>query len=154
MDELPEELIDLLVSAGWRRDEPKIVEGIFRNLRSTGFEVSDAAVDFLSCYGLLKINHRPTVLLNGSNAFCWTAFDPTVVATARDARIALRCSSIVGRSLCPVGIDGFHLTLYVADDCSFFAGRDASVYRYADSVVGLFRAMKDGVRPAHLADWG
>ncbi|WP_433370414.1 SUKH-3 domain-containing protein [Actinoplanes sp. CA-142083] len=128
------------------------VNDLVDSLRSLGFEVSAAAVDFLERFAFLRLTHEPSLLLHGEREFSWTLFDPTAVATSRDARTARQCSALAGKSLCPVGTDGFHFTIYIAGDGTFFAGRDASLFRYADSVDDLFRALRVGSRPTRLED--
>jgi hypothetical protein len=142
-----------LAQAGWHPDRRVDVDGMNGSLREAGFPVSRAGVAFLESFGRLKLVHEPSIELTNGRSSCWTEFDPTVVATPRDARVAGRCSAIAGRALCPVGVDGFHLTLYVADDATFSAGVDASVFHCADSAGELFRAMLDGQRPRRIGDW-
>lgn len=153
MDSVPGDLVAMLERAGWHPGRQVGVGEITDSLRSLEFDVSDAAIAFLSQFAFLYLLHEPSILLGEERSFCWTRFDPTSVATLRDARIARRCAEIVGKSLCPVGTDGFHFTIYIADDCSFFAGRDASVYSYGRTSFELLRLIRDGRRPAHLGEW-
>jgi hypothetical protein len=122
-------------------------------MRAVGFDVSDAAVEFLEEFSHLRISHAPSVIMGEREIFCWTEFDPARVCTERDARIANRCSELVGDPLCPVGIDGFHFTVYISAGSKFYAGMDASVYGYSENAGELFSLMVRGVRPQHLADW-
>lgn len=153
MDEMPDDLNTFLATSGWAPGRQVGVDQLQRSLRSAGFYIADSAIEFLSQFGFLRFNHEPSILLDGKRSYCWTNFDPRVVSTSRDARIARRCANLVGEELSPVGEDGFHLTIYTTDSRRFFAGRDASVFKYADSAAGLFRAMRDGVRPTRIGDW-
>jgi len=153
VDAVPGDLVGLLSSAGWVPGRRVDAGDILDRLRSLGFEVSEAATEFLSRFAFLSLEHEPSILLHGERSYCWTRFDPSAVATTRDARIARRCAEIVGTSLCPVGTDGFHLTLYIAADSTFFAGRDASVFRYASDTVELLTMMRAGQRPVLLGEW-
>ncbi|MEV4349466.1 SUKH-3 domain-containing protein [Actinoplanes sp. NPDC049596] len=153
MDAVPEDLVGLLSSAGWAPGRRIDVLPVSEQLTAAGFEVSGAAAEFLSQYAFLSFRHEPSILLDGQRSYCWTRFDPGAVATTRDARIARRCAEIAGTSLCPVGTDGFHLTLYISPGAAFFAGKDASVFRYAPSLTALLRAMRDGVRPELIGEW-
>lgn len=146
-------VVEILDRAGWGPGRNADIDDLVDLLRSCGFVMSAPALDFLREFGFLRLEHEPSIILHGKKSSCWTTFDPTVVATHRDARIADRCSSVVGKSLCPVGVDGFHFTIYMTNEGSLLAGRDASVYRYAESIQGLLRAMFDGSRPTKIADW-
>jgi SUKH-3 immunity protein len=143
----------LLKNAGWKSTRQVRTEAVEYSLRSTGFQVSDFAMRFLSQLAFSKLDHEPSISFGGQKNYFCTQFDPTVVATPRDARVAERCAATCGKALCPIGTDGFHLTIYVSGDGEFFAGADTSVFRYADSVGGLFRAMRDGVRPSKIGGW-
>ncbi|MGW7824413.1 SUKH-3 domain-containing protein [Streptomyces puniciscabiei] len=143
----------LLENAGWSMERSVDVSEVVRNLRVVGFDVSEAALHFLERFFLLRISHPPSIDIGGQEIFCWTEFDPGRVCTERDAMVANRCSELIGASLCPVGTDGFHRTIYISNDGRFFAGIDASLYRYSEDVDELFSSMADGVRPQHLADW-
>ncbi|OKI00522.1 hypothetical protein AMK13_33100 [Streptomyces sp. CB02056] len=129
------------------------VSGLVREMKLVGFDVSPAAHRFLEAFWQLRIEHLPSIDLNSKEIFCWTEFDPTRVCTARDARIAGRCSGVVGESLCPLGIDGFHLTVYVSPSGKFFAGMDSSVFAYADCVDDFFAKLADGSRPQLIGNW-
>ncbi|MFY1651157.1 SUKH-3 domain-containing protein [Solwaraspora sp. WMMB762] len=153
MNSLPADLLDILRCAGWGPGRNADIGDLVDLLHSCGFVLSAPALDFLREFGFLRLEHEPSIILRGKKSPCWTTFDPTAVATHRDARIADRCSSVVGKSLCPVGVDGFHFTIYMTNEGSLLAGRDASVFRYAESVQGLLRAMFDGSRPTKIADW-
>ncbi|WP_326552771.1 SUKH-3 domain-containing protein [Micromonospora sp. NBC_01813] len=147
------DVVDMLERAGWESGRHVAIDDLTGSLRSFGFAVSEAAIDFLTEFAFIRLEHEPSIVLNAKKSFCWTSFDPAVVATRRDARISDRCSSVVGKSLCPVGTDGFHFTIYVAGDGSFFAGRDASVFQYGESVEVLLRAICNGVRPTKISEW-
>jgi hypothetical protein len=153
MDNISDDLREFLEASGWVPGRRVDVDRSVASLRAAGFHVSDDAIDFLVQFGFLRFDHEPSILLNNKKSFCWTKFDPSLVATRSDARIARRCASVVGDELSPVGTDGFHLTIYIAGTGGFFAGRDASVFRYADSASNLFRAMRNGDRPTLLGDW-
>ncbi|MEU9974403.1 SUKH-3 domain-containing protein [Streptomyces sp. NPDC051014] len=143
----------LLKDAGWSPGRRVDVSEAVRRLRAVGFEVSEAACEFLEKFSLLRISHLPSIEMDGQEIFCWTQFDPSRVCTERDAEVANRCAGLAGTSLCPVGTDGFHLTIYIAGDGRFFAGMDASLYSYSPDIDGLFSSMAEGVRPRHIADW-
>ncbi|MGW5353622.1 SUKH-3 domain-containing protein [Streptomyces sp. NPDC004031] len=143
----------LLEAAGWRPGRTVEVSGLVRDMTVVGFDVSASARRFLESFQGLHIVHPPSVTVNGREHFCRTDVDPARVCTERDADVAARCSSVVGESLCPVGVDGFHLTVYVTPSGRFFAGMDASVFTYADSTEELFTKLAAGIRPQHAADW-
>ena len=143
----------LLEGAGWTPCRRVDVAELVGDMRAVGFDVSDAAVDFLEEFSQLRISHAPSIMMGEREIFCWTEFDPARVCTERDARIANRCSELVGESLCPVGTDGFHFTVYISAGRKFYAGMDASVYSYSGDAGELFSLMAVGVRPQHLADW-
>ncbi|GLY08749.1 hypothetical protein Acsp01_91280 [Actinoplanes sp. NBRC 101535] len=143
----------MLTSGGWNPDRKVDIESICGLLESVGFASIPASKAFLSEFYLLKFDHNPSLEINGVESFCWTSFDPAEVATGRDARIAERCSELIGEDLYPVGTDGFHLTIYITDGMKFFAGRDSYVLSYADSVAGLFGAMQGGRRPEIIGEW-
>src|SRR5688572_1167753 len=122
MPSIPDDVVDLLEGAGWKPDRHVHTEDMVESLRTAGYEVSVAAVSFLSRFAFLKLDHELSIWLDVRRSRCWTRFDPIVVASPRDARIAGRCSAVCGKALCPIGTDGFHLTIYVADDGTFFGG--------------------------------
>lgn len=153
MESLESDSIGLLEHAGWVGGEREDVSDVVDVLRALEFKVSDAAIDFLSHFARLRVTHEPSIVLDGGKSCSHTTFDPTRVATSRDSRIARRCSKIIGLDICPVGTDGFHFTIYITPDYRFFAGRDASVFQYAETVNGLFRAMRSGIRPTYVGDW-
>lgn len=146
-------VIDMLKRTGWQPARHVAVDGLVDSMRSAGFDVPMAAISFLSEFAFLTLEHEPSIFLHGEKSSCWTRFDPAAVSTSRDARISKRCSVIAGKSLCPVGTDGFHLTVYIAGDGAFFAGRDASVFQYAGSIEALMTAMHEGVRPTEIGQW-
>ncbi|MEV4638115.1 SUKH-3 domain-containing protein [Actinoplanes sp. NPDC049548] len=151
--ELEPDVTQWLASSGRTPDRKMDVTDLIARLRAVGFDVAPAAEAFLQGFAYMSVDHEPSVMIDGVKTTCWTRFDPGDVATSRDARVARRCEEVVGKTLCPVGIDGFHLTLYIARDGGFYASRDASVFAYADSTSEMFRAMRHGVRPRHMADW-
>lgn len=153
MDEMSDDLNRFLETSGWAPGRRVDVDQLVSSLRLAGFYVAGPAVEFLAQFGFLRFDHEPSILLDGKRSYCWTNFDPSIVATNRDARIAKRCAGLVGEELSPIGVDGFHLTIYTTEARRFFAGRDASVFRYADSTADLFAAMRDGVRPTRIGDW-
>jgi hypothetical protein len=146
-------VVDTLRRAGWQHARHVAVGEVINSLQSVGFDVPTAAVRFLSEFAFLELEHEPSISLHGDRSSCWTRFDPTAVSTSRDARISKRCAAIARKGLCPVGTDGFHLTIYIAHDSTFFAGRDSSVFHYAESVDGLMAAMYEGVRPSEIGQW-
>lgn len=143
----------LLEAAGWRPGRTVDVSALVRDMTLVGFDVSASARHFLESFQGLHIVHPPSVTVNGRERFCWTDFNPARVCTERDADVAARCAAVVGESLCPVGVDGFHLTVYVSPSGRFFAGMDASVFTYADDTEELFTKLAAGTRPQHAADW-
>ncbi|MFC3744924.1 SUKH-3 domain-containing protein [Paractinoplanes deccanensis] len=150
---MPGDLVGMLSSAGWTPGRRVDVTGVAATLRAAGFEVPRAATEFLSQFAYLHVQHEPHIELHGEPAHCWTRFDPTAVATPRDADVARRCAETAGEALCPIGTDGFHLTLYITPGATFYAGRDASVYRYAPDQAELLRMMRDGRRPHLIGEW-
>ncbi|MFF4396698.1 SUKH-3 domain-containing protein [Streptomyces sp. NPDC001480] len=119
----------------------------------TRFDVSAAARRFLEAFCKLRVEHPPSIELKGREIFCWTEFDPARVCTERDARIAGRCARVASESLCPLGIDGFHLTVYVSPSGRFYAGMDSSVFAYADHVDEFFAKLAGGSRPQLIGNW-
>jgi hypothetical protein len=124
-----------------------------RDLRDIGFGESQSAATFLREFGLLKIDHQPSLTIRGKLVASSTAFDPLRVCTERDVTVASRCSEIVGAKLFPIGVDSFHMTIYMADNLSLYAGVDASVYDYAENFAQLLENMLVGVRPGHCGSW-
>lgn len=143
----------LVEAAGWKVGRSVGVSGLLDDMSQVGFDVSAAARQFLEAFQGLRIEHPPSITLNGRERFCWTGFDPAQVCTERDADVAARCGAVVGESLCPLGIDGFHLTVYISSAGRFFAGMDSSVFDYADSADELFAKLATGTRPQHAGDW-
>jgi hypothetical protein len=129
------------------------VSGLIRDMESVGFDVPDAACRFLEMFWHLRVEHPPSINLNGRKIFCWTEFDPTLVCIERDARIASRCAEVVGESLCPLGIDGFHLTIYMSPSGRFFAGMDSSVFEHAECADEFFAKLADASRPQRVGEW-
>jgi hypothetical protein len=122
-------------------------------LEDAGFLSSDPAASFLSEFYGLRVEHPPTVELSGHFYSCYTEFDPLRVGSPGSARVAARCSEVAGKRLFPVGVDGFHLTIYITPDGSFNAGMDERVYFYADNHCELFRKMAAGERPVLIGSW-
>jgi len=118
-----------------------------------GFDVPPLARQFLSTFWRLRLEHPPSIILKKRTAFCWTEFDPLKVCTKRDAEAAARCSGLVDRELIPVGIDGFHTTIYMTRLGEFFSGVDSFVFDYAGNVDDLFCRMASGSRPVRVAEW-
>ncbi|WP_407652715.1 SUKH-3 domain-containing protein [Amycolatopsis cynarae] len=143
----------LLERAGWIPGRQIDVSQVVANLQEVGFEVSDAAHAFLEMFWKLRIEHPPSVVLDDAEIFCWTEFDPMLVCTERSARIARRCAGVAGESLCPLGIDGFHLTIYLSPAGRYLAGMDSVVYRYAEGVDEFFAKLADGRRPQPIGEW-
>lgn len=143
----------LAEAAGWRPGRLVDVSGIVHEMTLVGFDVSVAACRFLEAFWKLRVEHPPSIELNGREIFCWTEFDPARVCTERDARIAGRCARVAGESLCPLGIDGFHLTVYVSPSGKFFAGMDSSVFAYADRIDEFFAMLAGGSRPHLIGNW-
>ncbi|AXG79991.1 SUKH-3 domain-containing protein [Streptomyces paludis] len=144
----------LIEAAGWRPGRATDVSGLVREMRLVGFDVPTVARRFLEEFWQLRIEHPPSIELNGGEIFCWTEFDPMRVCTERDVRIAGRCSGVAGEFLCPLGIDAFHLTVYLSSSGKFFAGMDASVFAYADRIDEFFLKLADGSRPQLIGNWG
>ncbi|MFG3064826.1 SUKH-3 domain-containing protein [Streptomyces sp. NPDC048231] len=143
----------LAEEAGWRPERAVDVSGPVGEMELVGFEVSAAARRFLEAFHGLRIEHPPSISLNSREMFCWTEFDPMRVCTERDARIAGRCAGVAGESLCPVGIDGFHLTVYISPIGRFFAGMDSLVFDYADCIDEFFIKLAEGSRPQPIGNW-
>jgi hypothetical protein len=143
----------LVEAAGWSLGRVADVSEVVREMELVGFAVSPAARSFLETFWKLRIEHPPSIEMNGTEIFCWTEFDPLRVCTERDADVGRRCAAVVGESLCPLGIDGFHLTVYMAPSGKFFAGMDSSVFVYADGVDEFFAQLADGSRPRLVGNW-
>lgn len=143
----------LAEAAGWSADRKVDVSGLVQDMETAGFDVSGLACRFLEMFWKIRIKHPPSIFVNGREIFCWTEFNPIYVCTERDSRIASRCARVVGDSLCPVGIDGFHMILYISPHERIFAGIDASVFRYAETVDEFFGKLVEGARPQHIGDW-
>ena len=101
----------------------------------------------------MLIEHDPSLLIGDRLVRSSTDFSPERVCTPRDADVAELCSVLVGTRMFPVGVDSFHMTIYLAGDETFYAGLDASVFEYASSFGELLEHMAFGVRPKRLADW-
>ncbi len=143
----------LLNEAGWtpeRRFDPVLM---IEDLAMAGFRPSDAAFEFLRCFGKLRVEHDPSVVIGDRLIRSSSEFDPARVCTTRDAEVANLCSVLIDKTLFPVGVDSWHMTVYVAQDGMFYSSLDASVFEYADDYAGLFDNMAKGVRPRRLADW-
>lgn len=149
-----EAALTLLGKAGWRRKRCIDQASLVTEMSTVGFEASGAASYFLEHFGLLRIEHDPSLTIDDRLVRSFTVFDPRRVCTARDADVAALCGSVIGKSLFPVGVDSFHLTIYISSDEVFYGGRDASVFNYADTFEGMLNKMHQGVRPERLADWG
>jgi hypothetical protein len=143
----------LATEAGWSPSRVVDVISGIRDLESVGFRASDPAVEFLRSFLGLRLEHPPSIEIEGRRIFCWTKFSPSAVCTERDAWVADRCSEIVGESLFPVGTDGFHLTVYVAPSGRCHAGMDSRVYEYSGDADGLLRMMAAGARPRKIGEW-
>ncbi len=144
---------DMLREAGWLPGRDVDATDVFARLGSCGFRVSDAARNFLGRYYGLRLLHEPCIEVRGTVVCTRTSFDPLVVATERDVRFAERCSSVAGVDLCPVGTDGFHLTIYVSPDGRLWGGKDSYVYAYASDESRLFEKMRTGERPSKIGEW-
>ncbi|WP_158712346.1 SUKH-3 domain-containing protein [Streptomyces sp. NRRL F-5135] len=143
----------LAEASGWRPGRVVDVSGLVHEMNLVGFDVSAAARRFLETFWKVRIEHPPSIELNGREMFSWTEFDPARVCTERDARIAGRCAGVAGEPLCPLGIDGFHLTVYMSPSGKFFAGMDSSLFSYADRIDEFFAKLADGSRPQLVGNW-
>lgn len=139
--------------AGWSPGRVVDAAADIQRLESVGFRRSASATEFLGSFLGLRVEHPPSIELNGRTVFCWTEFSPSAVWTERDARVAGRCSEVVGEPLFPVGTDGFHLTVYVSPAGRFYAGMDSRVYEYSEDADGMFGMMAAGVRPRKIGEW-
>jgi hypothetical protein len=122
-------------------------------MRRVGFNGSDAANDFLSEYFEFELAHLPRLRILGKMISSWTRFDPRLVCTQRDAWVASKASGVAGVGLFPVGVDSFHLTIYIDRNGDFYAGFDSSVYFYGRGVNEFFSNLKSGARPVLIGDW-
>ncbi|MET8288055.1 SUKH-3 domain-containing protein [Streptomyces sp. NPDC051639] len=143
----------LVEHAGWTVRREVDVMGQIRSLESVGFPCSQYASEFLRGFSGLKIEHLPSISIDGREIFTWTEFDPSRVCTERDAWISEKCSEVALESLFPVGVDGFHLTIYTSPRGRFFAGVDSFVYLYSETIDGLFDKMANGIRPHRIGVW-
>jgi hypothetical protein len=141
------------LSAGWIPDRVADATADIRRLESVGFRSSACAAEFLGSFLGLRLEHLPSIELNGRTVFTWTEFSPSAVCTEGDSWVAGRCSEIVGVPLFPVGTDGFHLTIYVSPAGRFYAGMDSRVYEYSRDADGLFGMMAAGERPRKMGEW-
>lgn len=138
---------------GWQPERAADVSALAHEMTTAGFDVSQAARRFLTAFSGLRAEHLPSLTLNGRQIWSWTEFDPRLVCTNRDARVASRCANVVGEPLCPVGVNSFHLTVYITPSMSFFAGMDASVYEYGAAADEFFARLADGARPQPRGSW-
>jgi hypothetical protein len=145
--------LDLAVGAGWSPGRVGDATAGIRRLEAVGFQGSACAAEFLGSFLGLRMEHLPSIELNGRTVFTWTRFDPSAVCTEGDAGVAGCCSEVVGVPLFPVGTDGFHLTIYVSPEGWFYAGMDSRVYEYSENVDGLFGMMAAGIRPREVGEW-
>ncbi|WP_329347461.1 SUKH-3 domain-containing protein [Streptomyces sp. NBC_01261] len=143
----------LAEAAGWSPERAVDISGLIDEMRHAGFDVPTAAYGFLEAFWRLRIEHLPSIKMDGKDIFCWTEFDPMRVCTERDARIATLCSGVAGDSLCPLGINGFHFTVYMSPSGKFFAGMDSSVFAYSDCADEFFAKLADGSRPQLVGAW-
>ncbi|MGB3440391.1 MAG: SUKH-3 domain-containing protein [Actinophytocola sp.] len=144
----------LAEEVGWQPERAMDVSVIVHEMISVGFDVSPAALRFLTAFSGLRIVHSPSIMLNDRRVWSWTEFDPKQVRTERGSIIACRCAEIVDESsLCPVGINSFHFTIYISPAMRFFAGMDSSVYGYGDSVDEFFARLVDEEKPVFLGSW-
>lgn len=143
----------LAVGAGWSPGRVADAAADIRRLESVGFPSSAFAAEFLGSFLGLRLEHLPSIELGGRTIFTWTEFSPSAVCTERSARVAVRCSEIVGEPLFPVGTDGFHLTIYMSPAGRFYAGMDSRVYEYSGDADGMFGMMAAGVRPRGIGEW-
>lgn len=134
----------------WRHVDISVYVG---EMEAVGFEVPDSARQFLEAFWGIRIEHPPSVNINGRVVFCHTDFNSMRVCTERDADTARRCAAVVGTPLFPVGVDSFHLTIYFSPAGEVFAGMDSSVFRFAEGVDEFFGKLADGSRPQHAGDW-
>ncbi|WP_433252819.1 SUKH-3 domain-containing protein [Actinomadura nitritigenes] len=104
--------------------------------------VFPAAHRFMEMFCSLRNEHSPSIMLNGTEMFCWTAFNPMRVYVERDAEVAAHCAEVAGETLCPLGTDGFHLTIYMSLSGRIFAGENASVFRCSETVDKFFAKAK------------
>lgn len=141
------------MEAGWSSDRVVDPTAEVCRLESVGFQKSANAVEFLRSFLGLRLEHPPSIELKGRTIFTWTEFSPSAVCTERDARVAGRCSELIGEPLFPVGTDGFHLTIYVSPTGRFYAGVDSWAFEYSENADGLLRMMAAGIRPRKIGEW-
>lgn len=150
---LTERGLALAMGAGWSPGRVVDVTAEISRLESVGFRASAYADEFLRSFLGLRLEHPPRIELDGKTIFCWTWFSPSKVCVERDARLAGRCSKVIGEPLFPVGADGFHLTIYASPAGRFFAGLDSRVYEYSRDEYALFDMMAAGERPMKIGEW-
>jgi hypothetical protein len=143
----------MLRRSGWLPGRDVDTTDVVARLEGCGFRVSSAARHFLGKYYGLRFVHQPCLEIGGSTKCTTTSFDPLVVATERDVWFAERCVPVTGVDLCPVGTDGFHLTIYMSPDGGLWGGKDSYVYAYAEAESGLFEKMLAGERPVKIGVW-
>lgn len=143
----------LVEEMGWWPGRAVDVNVIVHEMDSVGFDISTSALRFLTAFSGLRIEHPPSIILNDQKMWSWTAFEPNRVCTERDSRIAIRCAEIVGESLCPVGVNSFHMTIYISSSIRFFAGMDSAVYEYGDSVDEFFARLAGEEKPVLMGSW-
>lgn len=143
----------LAVGAGWSPDRVVDATADIRSLESVGFQSSAFAAEFLGSFLGLRLEHPPSIEIEGKTIFTWTRFCPSAVCTERSARVASRCSEITGEPLFPVGTDGFHLTIYVSPAGRFYAGVDSWAFEYSENADGMLGMMAAGVRPRRIGEW-
>jgi SUKH-3 immunity protein len=147
-------VLDMLGAAGWdgtRRSDQSL---LLRQLVAVGFAESQIAQDFLERFGQLHLVHDPSLVIGDRLVRSSTDFDPSRVCTRRDADVAELCSTLIEKALFPVGVNSFHMTIYITTGDSFYAGLDSSVYEYAENASSLFERIIAGVAPTRIATWG
>jgi SUKH-3 immunity protein len=146
-------VLDMLGAAGWddtRRTDQSLLVG---QLVAVGFAESQAAQAFLERFGQLHLEHDPSLVIGERLVRSSTDFDPSRVCTRRDVDVAELCSALISKALFPVGVNSFHMTIYITSDEHFYAGVDSSVYEYAEDASSLFGKIIAGVAPARIGTW-
>lgn len=148
------ELHSYLIRSGWSHiDRENFVRPLIVDMGGVGFNCSDVAKDFLFEYCGFELMHLPRLRIMGKMISSWTRFDPRLVCTRRDAQVAFKASGVAGVELFPIGVDSFHLTIFIGQDGYFYAGFDSSVYSYGGGVNEFFSNLRSGLRPVLVGDW-
>jgi SUKH-3 immunity protein of toxin-antitoxin system len=122
MREMSKQTAECLTRAGWHRDRLIDTSGFEASLRTAGFNVLDAAVDFLKQFGGLHIGYPHAKVVGREDEM---HFDPSIVAKHIQPIKVNGYSKVIGKELCPVGEAARgYLTLMMGKEGQVYASYD------------------------------